>query len=78
MDFPKPAVSVGFAVAATGTKYAIPVVAESHEGSYTVAVTNVTGAVTSGVAVLSVNDPVMITVQPVDRTVNPGHLRASA
>lgn len=36
--------SVSFTVAATGTKYAIPVVPESHEGSYTVAVTNVTGA----------------------------------
>ncbi len=57
---------------ATSASYAVASVTEGHEGSYTVVVSNAGGSVTSSVAVLSVNDPVVITGQPVGATVNPG------
>jgi hypothetical protein len=59
-------------VGATSATYSIPTAVEGDEGSYRVVVTNVVGSVTSRVVGLSVNDPVVITVQPVGLTVNEG------
>ncbi len=59
---------------ATNSTYTMNPVTESHEGSYDVVVSNLAGTVTSSVAVLSVNDPVVITAQPLGATVNPGEL----
>ncbi len=50
---------------ATGATYTIAAAAETDEGSYSVVVGNSLGSVTSSVALLSVNDPVVITGQPV-------------
>ncbi len=57
---------------ATLTSYSIGSAAESHEGDYDCVVTNVVGSVTTAAAVLRINDPLVITVQPPARTVNPG------
>jgi len=58
---------------ATSSSYTIASPAESDEGSYTVVVTGANGSATSSAAVLTVNDPVVISVQPTAQTtVNPG------
>ncbi|MDB6174571.1 MAG: C-terminal target protein [Chthoniobacteraceae bacterium] len=56
---------------ATGASYSIPTVSENDEGAYNVVVTNIVGSVTSNPAILAVNDPIQITVQPLAMTVNP-------
>jgi hypothetical protein len=60
--------------AATTTTYVTPILASTDNGnSYTVAVTNSAGSVTSAPAVLTVNvKPVSITTQPSSTTVNDG------
>ncbi len=52
---------------ATGTSLAFASVQTTNAGSYTVVVTNVAGALTSGVATLTVWAPPAITVQPTNR-----------
>lgn len=59
---------------ATGDSLRISVVTSQDEGNYDVVVRSATGSVTSNVARLSVNVPVVITRQPVSLTVNPSSL----
>lgn len=57
---------------ATATSYSISNVQNSHEGSYTVVVTNSAGSITSTAAVLTVRTAPVISTQPQALTVNPG------
>jgi hypothetical protein len=61
----------GLAIA-TGSTLTIADVSNSDEGEYTVIVSNVVGSVVSSKAVLSVNDPIVITAQPVSTFVHEG------
>jgi hypothetical protein len=56
---------------ATSTNYSIDSIAETNEGNYCCVVTNMAGSVTSSFAMLSVNDPPVITVNPFSQTNNP-------
>ncbi len=56
----------------TSATYSIASVATSHEGNYSVVVSNSAGSVTSSNAVLSVNAAPVITLQPASLTRNPG------
>lgn len=53
---------------ATNASYVIPAAVEGDEGSYFVDVTNESGTLASAAAVLTVNDPVMITGEPAPMT----------
>ena len=55
----------------TGTELSFTA-SEALEGSYDVVVTNVVGSTPSNAAILSVNDPVVISNQPLPHTLNPG------
>ncbi len=57
---------------ATGDTLNLPAVVEADEGNYSVVVTNIVGNVSSSVVPVAVNDPVLITSQPVGVTLNPG------
>jgi hypothetical protein len=58
----------GAIAGATTTSYAVTGAQSANQGNYTVVVTNVAGAVTSAVAVLTVLVPPSITTQPVNQT----------
>jgi hypothetical protein len=58
---------------ATSASYAIPSVKTNQAGSYTVVVSNASGTATSSNAVLTVNVPPSITVQPQSLSVNAGN-----
>jgi hypothetical protein len=57
---------------AQNSSYTIPAVSLDDEGSYAVTVTNTAGTATSLPAVLTVNQPLAITVQPVGAAVTAG------
>lgn len=57
---------------AVSASYTIPTVSLADEGSYEITVTNVAGGATSLPAVLTVDQPLTITVQPVGTAVNAG------
>ena len=57
---------------ATNATYSIASAQQTDEGSYTCAVSNVVGSVTSDAATLNVSDPPQITSHPRSLTVNPG------
>jgi hypothetical protein len=57
---------------ATSASFGISKAAAGDAGNYTVAVTNAGGSVTSSIAVLTVNIPPAITMQPADVKVGPG------
>lgn len=57
---------------ATSATLSLPGVTEGSEGSYDVVVTNIVGSQTSVPSVLSVNNPVAITTDPLGRVVIPG------
>lgn len=57
---------------ATGSIFSINAAAETDEGSYDCVVTNIAGTNTTNAAALKVNDPVIITSPPIDKTVNEG------
>ena len=56
----------------TASTYVIASAEESNEGEYTVVVSNIVGPVTSTTAIVSVNDRVVITAQPVKSVVTVG------
>lgn len=58
---------------ATETSYGLAAT-EDDEGSYVCEVTNSKGTAVSNAATLSVNDPPVITAQPVSKTLNPGQI----
>ena len=59
---------------ATSATYSIPVTTISSSGTYSVVVTNACGSMTSGNAVLTVNSPAGIFVQPAGSTICSGNL----
>ena len=56
----------------TSSTYTIPAATDTNAGTYSVAVTNLVGNVTSANAILTVNTPVSITSQPASVTVTSG------
>ena len=58
-------------VGATSASYTIASAQQSHEGDYSVVVSNAFSSATSDAATLTVNDPVVVTTHPAGQTVNP-------
>ena len=57
---------------ATSALFSLPTVSTLDAGSYELVATNIVASVSSAAAVLSVNEPVSVTTQPVGLAVNPG------